>query len=143
MRFSHAAGARAGCGSPFSQSHSVSLPTKQRIRKPAEFRRVFARGKRTSNPLTNVVAVANELSYLRVGLSVSKRVGTAVTRNLVKRRIRNAFANMSITGGWDVVVTAKPNSSEASYEDLGQAIRKSVEQLGIELVSSTRSRVVV
>ena len=121
----------------------MSLPTKQRIRKPAEFRRVFARGNRTSNSLTNVAVVANELSYLRVGLSVSKRVGTAVTRNLVKRRIRNAFANMSINGGWDVVVTAKPNSSEASYEDLGQAIRKSVEKLGIELVSSTGSRVVV
>jgi ribonuclease P protein component len=121
----------------------VSLPTKQRIRKPAEFRRVFARGNRTSNSLTNVAVVANELSYLRVGLSVSKRVGTAVTRNLVKRRIRNAFANMSINGGWDVVVTAKPNSSEASYEDLGQAIRKSVEKLGIELASSTESRVVV
>jgi ribonuclease P protein component len=121
----------------------VSLPTKQRIRKPAEFRRVFARGKRTSNSLTNVAAVANDLSYLRVGLSVSKRVGKAVTRNLVKRRIRNAFANMNVIGGWDIVVTAKPNSSEASYGDLGEAIQKSVERLGIELASSTETRVVV
>lgn len=143
VRFSHVAGAKAGCGSPFSYPHSVSLPTKQRIRKPAEFRRVFARGKRSSNSLTNVVAVANELSYLRVGLSVSRRVGSAVTRNLVKRRIRNAFANMNITGGWDVVVTAKPHSSEVSYEDLDQAIQNSVEQLGIELASSTEPRVVV
>lgn len=118
----------------------MSLPTKQRIRKPAEFRRVFSRGKRTSNSLTNVVAVKNDLSYLRVGLSVSKRVGKAVTRNLVKRRIRNTFAGMNITGGWDVVVTAKPHSSEASYEDLGEAIQKSVERLGIELESSAGPR---
>ena len=123
----------------------MSLPTKQRIRKPAEFRRVFSRGKRTSNSLTNVVAVKNDISYLRVGLSVSKRVGKAVTRNLVKRRIRSTFADMNITGGWDVVVTAKPNSSEASYEDLGEAIQKSVERLGIELESSAgpRSTVIV
>ena len=121
----------------------MSLPTKQRIRKPTEFRRVFAHGKQTSNSLINVIAVANELSYLRVGLSVNKRVGTAVIRNLVKRRIRSACANMSITGGWDVVVTAKPHSSEVSYEDLEEVIQKSVERLGIEFASSTESQVVV
>jgi len=74
---------------------------------------------------------------------VSKRVGKAVTRNLVKRRIRSAFVNMNIIGGWDVVVTAKPRSSEASYEDLGEAIQKSVERLGIELSPSTDTRVIV
>ena len=89
------------------------------------------------------MAVSNDLSYLRIGLSVNKRVGKAVTRNLVKRRIRGAFANMQITGGWDVVVTAKPHSSDASYEDLEQAIQKSIERLGIELVSSADSQVVV
>lgn len=47
---------------------------------------------------------------------------------------------MNITGGWDVVVTAKPHSSEASYEDLGEAIQKSVERLGIELESSAGPR---
>lgn len=85
------------------------------------------------------MAVENDLSYLRVGLSVSKRVGKAVTRNLVKRRIRSTFASMPITGGWDVVVTAKPHSSEASYEDLGEAIQKSVERLGIGITASPES----
>ncbi|HIF71219.1 MAG TPA: ribonuclease P protein component [Dehalococcoidia bacterium] len=110
----------------------MSLPTKQRIRKPAEFRRVFAHGRRASNPLTNVVAAPNDLSYVRVGLSVSKRVGSAVTRNLVKRRIRNAFASMNITEGWDVVVTAKPQSSLVAYSELDEAIQKSIIRLGIE-----------
>lgn len=50
---------------------------------------------------------------------------------------------MSITGGWDVVVDAKPHSSEASYEDLEEVIQKSVERLGIEFASSTESKVVV
>jgi RNase P protein component len=50
---------------------------------------------------------------------------------------------MSITGAWDVVVIAKPHSSEASYEDLEEAIQKSVERLGIGFASSTESQVVV
>jgi ribonuclease P protein component len=63
---------------------------------------------------------------------VSKRVGSAVTRNLVKRRIRNAFATMNITDGWDVVVTAKPQSSLVSYTELVGTIEKSIKHLGVK-----------
>lgn len=73
----------------------------------------------------------NDLPYIRVGLAVSKRVGNAVARNLVKRRIRNAFASMDISGGWDVVVTAKPDSSEVSYAKLDQSIKKSIQRAGV------------
>jgi len=76
---------------------------------------------------------------LRVGLSVSKRVGSAVTRNLVKRRIRNAFASMNVADGWDIVVTAKPHSSEVSYTELEDAIHKSIDRLGVQLISSNSS----
>ena len=51
----------------------------------------------------------------------------------MKRRIRNAFADMHITEGWDVVVTAKPQSSVVAYSDLDEAIRMSITRLGIEI----------
>lgn len=120
----------------------MSLPTKHRIRRPAEFRRVFSRGRRTSNALANVVVLPNELAYSRVGLSVSKRVGNAVTRNLVKRRVRNVFANITSTEGWDIVVTAKPESADANFADLERALTKSIQRAGIEIVSAD-SKVVV
>ena len=113
----------------------MSLPSRQRIKRPAEFRRVLARGKRSSSELTSVVAKSNDLTYVRVGLSVSKRVGNAVKRNRVKRRIRNAFANLSVVGGWDFVATAKPHSSAASYAELERAIHRSVEQIGIDVAT--------
>ena len=77
----------------------------------------------------------NDLPYVRVGLAVSKRVGNAVARNLVKRRIRNAFASMDISGGWDVVVTAKPDSSEVSYAKLDESIQKSIKRAGVVFAS--------
>jgi ribonuclease P protein component len=53
----------------------------------------------------------------------------------VKRRIRSAFSEMNITDGWDVVVTAKPDSSIVSYEVLEGAIQKSIARLGIDVPS--------
>ena len=66
----------------------MSLPATHRMRRPAEFRSVLARGNRVSNTYMNVVATSNNRSRSRIGLSVSKRVGSAVTRNLIKRRIQ-------------------------------------------------------
>ena len=81
----------------------------------------------------NVAAVQNELPYSRVGFSVSKRVGNAVTRNFVKRRMRHALAEMNIADGWDVVVTAKPQATGVSYAALDAALQKSLKRLGIRV----------
>ena len=59
-------------------------------------------------PLT-VFVHANGLDHPRLGLSVGKRVGSAVRRNAVKRRIREAFRLLQheLPRGFDVVVTAR------------------------------------
>ena len=115
MRLSHVDEARVGLGWPYRRPGPMSLPATNRIRRPAEFRSVLARGNRVSNTYMNVVATSNNRSRSRIGLSVSKRVGSAVTRNLIKRRIQTAFANICKGGGWDLVVIAKPPSSNVSY----------------------------
>ena len=132
MRSSHVDEARVGLGWPYRGSVPVSLPAIHRIRRPAEFRSVLARGSRVSNNHMNVVATSNNRSRSRIGLSVSKRVGSAVTRNLIKRRIQTAFANICNGGGWDLVVIAKPPSSSVSYGELYAGIESLITRLGIE-----------
>ncbi len=117
----------------------MAIPIKQRIRKPAEFRRVFARGDRTFGAYVNIAVLRNELAFSRAGLSVSKRVGNAVTRNMVKRRIRHALAEMHISGGWDVVVTAKPQASGVSYATLDDTMQESLQRLGVGVQRPSRS----
>jgi ribonuclease P protein component len=53
----------------------------------------------------------------RIGFSVSKRVGGAVIRNLVKRRLREAARHQlaAVSGGWDLVVTARPSAASVGY----------------------------
>lgn len=75
----------------------------------------------------------------RFGLSVGKRVGHAVARNRVKRRVRHALVGMDVAGGWDVVVTAKPQASGVSYGALNEAVRRSLKQLGIPVAGRERS----
>ncbi len=86
-----------------------------------------------SGAYANIAVLRNELPFSRVGLSVSKRVGPAVARNLVKRRIRHALADMNIATGWDVVVTAKPRSSRIPYATLDETMQKSFKRLGVRV----------
>lgn len=71
----------------------------------------------------------------RVGFVVSKAVGNAVQRNLVKRRLR-AIASHSldvIPAGTDVVVRALPDSSRADFAQLEQAWDRQIHKVAARL----------
>ncbi len=73
-----------------------------------------------------VVYVAeNGLAWSRLGLSVSKRVGNAVCRHRIRRRIREAFrlSKAELPVGWDIVCVAKPASAEPKC-DLMRSLRQ-------------------
>jgi len=72
---------------------------------------VFSRGPQTASPELDAGP--------RLGLSVSRRVGGAVERNLVKRLLREAFAAESarLPAGQDVVVVARPDALELARRD--------------------------
>ncbi|HVZ93908.1 MAG TPA: ribonuclease P protein component [Phycisphaerales bacterium] len=67
-----------------------------------------AKLRKSAGPIT-VFAGANDVGHPRLGLSIGRRVGPAVARNAVKRRIREAFRHLapSIDDGVDLVVSAR------------------------------------
>jgi ribonuclease P protein component len=86
-----------------------------RINHSDDFRRIFRRGKKHPTPLGLVVTLPSE-GVSRLGVVVSKAVGGAVVRNLVKRRIRAAFTSLLPTlGSVEVVVKATPGADKLSY----------------------------
>jgi ribonuclease P protein component len=71
----------------------------------------------------------NEIS--RYGLAVSKRVGGSVTRNKVKRRLRECFSSLEILPGYDIVVSARPAAAQADYHMLLSSLRRLAGRAGV------------
>lgn len=93
----------------------------ERIRLRSEFDRIYAARRFASNDQLTIYVLENGLDYSRLGLSVSRKVGGAVVRNLVRRRIKEAFrknkADLPI--GLDILCVAKPvpPAAEQLYAD--------------------------
>jgi len=73
------------------------------------FARVFNARRSAANQLLVVYAIKNDLPYSRIGLSVRRRIGTAVTRNRIKRLLREAFRldQYELPTGYDFICVAR------------------------------------
>ncbi|MFL2665359.1 MAG: ribonuclease P protein component [Dehalococcoidia bacterium] len=95
----------------------MDFSRKYRITSTKDYREVYNYGKWFNSSLLDVSAKSNTLGITRLGLSVSKAVGNANERNLVKRRIRNLFVSIdNINKGWDIVVIPKRESVKTNFQ---------------------------
>jgi ribonuclease P protein component len=97
----------------------------QRLRTPQDFARVRSHAVRGwPHPLLVVYAVPNDLGHSRVGITVSGRVGKAVVRNRIRRRVREAMRARlpRLQSGYDIVIVMRPPSAQASWPDLCLAL---------------------
>ena len=92
------------------------------ITKPGEYALVYEKGKSWVCELVVMRALPNELTLSRYGISVSKRIGKAVVRNKVKRRLREILRVVPLKRGWDIVFIARPVAASADYASLKGAI---------------------
>jgi ribonuclease P protein component len=101
-----------------------------RLTDSLEFERVYHQGTVYRSKLFSVHAFPNEHGTPRLGLSVSRRVGNAVTRNAVRRRLREVFHSCisGMSENLDLVVSARPAAAEATFEELREEF---MESLGI------------
>ena len=95
-----------------------------RLTQTRDFVRVKEEGKSRHHKLAVLVFIPNDMENSRAAFIASKAVGNAVTRNLVKRRMKACVANSwsNIKSGWDLVFYARTAGAMASYNDLQEAI---------------------
>ena len=73
------------------------------------------------------------LSVTRFGFATSSKLGGAVTRNRVRRRLRSIIGGMGprLEGGWDVLISVRPAGATASQARLGESIEATLRGAGI------------
>jgi ribonuclease P protein component len=92
--------------------HHSSFPRSHRLSGKLAFAAVYdARRKATRGPLA-MYCLPNQLGHHRLGLSVSRRVGTAPTRNRIKRLLRESFRlnRSQMASGYDLIIVVRPHA---------------------------------
>jgi ribonuclease P protein component len=94
-----------------------------RVREDRRFREIRQRGRSFSNDVLVLCALANDLPYSRFGFSVSSRIGNAVVRNRIKRRLREIIRLRVawIRPGCDIILIARKPIRSAEYHQLETA----------------------
>ena len=107
------------------------------LRSREDFARLGARGRTRADRLLIVHYVANSRRHDRFGISTGRRLGGAVVRNRLRRRIREILRAAPPSGahGWDILVVARPASTSASFDELRGALER--------LLASVRGSVVI
>lgn len=107
------------------------MKKKFRIKKTKEIEKVLNNKKSISNNYFRICIYKNpETSHFRYAISVGKKIGNAVIRNKVKRRIRMLFQkNNKILDKYDFFLIAKAQINDLKYNELEDLFIKTIKKL--------------
>ncbi len=91
-----------------------------RVKREKDFKAIFKDGTSFANRKFVVYQLENQQNHFRVGLSVSKKLGNAVTRNQIKRRIRHILLSVRehLADNVDFVVIARKGVENLDYAEM-------------------------
>jgi ribonuclease P protein component len=92
------------------------------LRRRADFDRVFQQGRHNSGRLLAVRSVANDVTLSRYAFAIPKRVGGAVVRNRVRRRLREILRSQPVLEGFDIVISVRPEAAASTFDGLKQEL---------------------
>ncbi len=100
-----------------------------RLKKNSQFQYIYRKGERFHTENFTLFAVKSKYEDYRIGFSISKKLGKANKRNLLKRRMREITrCDFQIPSFCNYVVLAKENATELSFEQLKNELKRLFEK---------------
>lgn len=105
---------------------SYTLRRYEKIKKSSEFLTIYKRGVTKESQHFKVAILPNNLQWSRFGVTAGKKIGKAVQRNYVKRRLREYFRlhKALLPQTCDIVFTAKQGAYTLSYRDIARELNE-------------------
>ena len=106
-----------------------TIPLKQNH----EFRRLYSKGKSAVSPYFVVYCRRTNRPLSRLGITTGVKLGNAVKRNRVRRRLREIYRlnEERLVSGTDVVIVARVRAAESGYRQLEKSFLKLADKLSL------------
>ena len=126
------AGARSKATDGLTSERGPHPPRLVVLSRPQDFAALQA-GTLRSHPLLSARFLRTDLETTRFGLATGRKLGGAVVRNRVRRRLREGLRAMapSFQPGWDVLIIARPAIVETDYRVLVETLRRILQRGGV------------
>ena len=111
-----------------------SLNIRCTLKKNSDFRRLYSKGKSAVTPYLVVYCRRNRSDVNRLGYTVSTKLGHAVVRNRVRRRLREIYRLNApkLKSGYDIIIVARVKCVDAKYSAIESAFMKACRSLDLE-----------
>lgn len=106
------------------------------LKKNYEFRRLYSKGTSSAAPCLVFYCRKTRYPNNRIGFTVSNKVGNAVVRNRIRRRLREIYRlhEHEFSSGYDMVVVARMRAANADYHRLERDFLRAADRLGLRPV---------
>ena len=117
--------------------HAEAFPRSSRLLRRSDYRAAYGAGRKVAGKLLVLFIRPNDMGEVRLGLTATKKTGTAVVRNRIRRRLREIFRKEArlglVGGGWngtDVVLNVREGAATATSRELALDLERLVKRLG-------------
>lgn len=103
------------------------------VKENGDFRRIYRKGRSAVSGGVVVYCLKNRQGMSRLGITVSTKLGHAVVRNRVRRRLRELYRlhKAEMLSGYDVIVVARVRAVEMPYAKLERQYLRCLGELGL------------
>lgn len=109
------------------------IKKENRLKKRKQFAYLFRNGNHLGDEFVSLVYTSLKTKNFKIGYSVSKKVGKAVIRNKVKRRLKECVLSFSdeIKNEFYIIVVAKPKIVELKFNDIKEKLKFQFKRAGL------------